>query len=144
MRADRDAQIAEQLQSNVVRMAGSMKRRSKRHRATPAKEKARHSRVDRKALRGVNHAMLEPAESTKQPEVKKPIGDFVQKTAEEVRGEPVKSLVWAFFVGIFLTIFPVGRILGLAIGVVIALIRPILLLLGVVKLCEEIETRRKE
>ena len=53
--------------------------------------------------------MSEPAESTKPPEVKKPIGDFIQKTAEEVRREPVKSMVWAFFIGIFLTIFPVGR-----------------------------------
>ena len=88
--------------------------------------------------------MSEHAESAKQPEVKKPIGDFVQKTAEEVRRQPVKSLVWAFFVGIFLTMFPVGRILRLVTGVVFALIRPILLLLGVVKLCEEIETRRKE
>ena len=88
--------------------------------------------------------MPEPAKSTQPPEVKKPIGDFFQKTAEEVRRQPVKSMVWAFFVGIFLTIFPVGRILGLAIGMVVALIRPILLLLGVVKLCEGIETRRKE
>jgi len=88
--------------------------------------------------------MSEPAEPAKQPEVKKPIGEFVQKTAEEVRREPVKSLVWAFFIGIFLTVFPVGRMVRLAVGVVVALIRPILLVLGLVKLCEEIETRRKE
>ena len=88
--------------------------------------------------------MSEPIEPAKPTEVKKPIGDFVQKTAEEVRRQPVKSLVWAFFVGIFLTIFPVGKIVRLVIGVAVALIRPILLLLGVVKLCEEIETRRKE
>jgi hypothetical protein len=69
--------------------------------------------------------MPEPTEPASQPELQKPIGEFVQKTADEVRKQPVKSLVWAFFVGVF------------------ALIRPILLLLGAVKLCEEIEMRRK-
>ena len=88
--------------------------------------------------------MPKSAKSTKPPEVKTPVGDFVRKTAGEVRRQPVKSLVWAFFVGIFLTIFPVGKILRLAFGVAVALARPLLLLLGAVKLCEEIETRRKE
>ena len=87
--------------------------------------------------------MSEPPEPAKPPEVKKSISELVQKTAEEVRKQPVKSLVWAFFVGIFLAIFPVGRILRLATGVVFGLIRPVLLLLGVMKLCEEMETRRK-
>lgn len=88
--------------------------------------------------------MPDPAESTTPPEAKKPIGDFVQRTTEEVRRQPLKSVGWAFFIGILLTIFPVGRILGLAISVGVALMRPILLLLGAVKLCEEIETRRKK
>ena len=88
--------------------------------------------------------MPKPAQPPRQPEVKKTIGDFVQKTAEEVRRQPVKSLVWAVIVGIFLTIFPVAKILRLAAGVVVALARPVLLLLGAVKLCEEIETRRKQ
>ena len=87
--------------------------------------------------------MPEPTEPARKPELQKPLGDFVQKTADEVRKQPVKSLVWAFFVGIFLTIFPVGRVLRIVFGVVFALIRPVLLLLGAVKLCEEIETRRK-
>jgi RsiW-degrading membrane proteinase PrsW (M82 family) len=60
----------------------------------------------------------------------------VQKTAEEVRRQPVKSLVWAFFVGIFLTVFPVGRIIGLVVGTVFALLRPVLLLLGLMKASE--------
>lgn len=87
--------------------------------------------------------MSEPTEPAKPPEVKKPISDLVQKTAEEVRKEPVRSMVWVFFVGIFLTIFPVGRILRLVVGMLFSLIRPVLLLLGVMKVCEEIEMRRK-
>ena len=87
--------------------------------------------------------MSEPNETTSQPEAIKPVSDFVQKTAEEVRKQPVKSLVWAFFVGIFLTIFPIGRILGLVTGIVFGLLRPVLLLLGLVKISEILAERRK-
>ena len=87
--------------------------------------------------------MSEPIEPEPQPKAKMPVTDFVQKTAEEVRKEPVKSLVWAFFVGIFLTIFPVGRILGLITGIVFGLLRPILLLLGLVKISEIVGDKRK-
>ena len=87
--------------------------------------------------------MPEPIEPAPQPEAKKPVNDFVQKTAEEVRRQPVKSLVWAFFVGIFLTIFPIGRILSLVTSLVFGLLRPVLLLLGVVKISEVINERRK-
>ncbi len=87
--------------------------------------------------------MSEPKETSSQPKTKKPASDFVQKTAEEVRKQPVKALVWAFFVGIFLTIFPVGRILGLVVSMVFGLLRPVLLLLGLVKVSEIFGERRK-
>ena len=87
--------------------------------------------------------MSEPIEPEPQPQAKKPVSDFVQKTAEEVRKQPVKSLVWAFFVGIFLTIFPIGRILALITSIVLGLLRPILLLLGLVKISEVIGEKRK-
>ena len=92
---------------------------------------------------GVNRRMSEPIESEPQPEVKKPVTDFVQKTAEEVRRQPVKSMVWAFFVGIFLTIFPIGGILSLITSIVFGLLRPVLLLLGLVKISEWINEKRK-
>ncbi len=85
--------------------------------------------------------MPEPIEPAPQPEAKKPVTDFVQKTAEEVRRQPVKSLVWAFFVGIFLTIFPIGRILRLVTSIVFGLLRPVLLLLGLVKISEVINEK---
>ena len=87
--------------------------------------------------------MSEPIEPEPQPEAKKPVTDFVQKTADEVRRQPVKSLVWAFFVGIFLTIFPIGRILGLVTGIIFGLLRPVLLILGLVKISEVISEKRK-
>ena len=65
-----------------------------------------------------------------------PVNHLVQKAAEEVRRQPVKSLVWAFFVGIFLTIFPIGRLLRLVSSIVFGLLRPVLLLLGLVKISE--------
>ena len=87
--------------------------------------------------------MSEPIEPEPQPEAKKPVTDFVQKTAEEVRRQPVKSLVWAFFVGIFLTIIPIGRILGLVTSIIFGLLRPVLLLLGLAKFSEILGERRK-
>ena len=87
--------------------------------------------------------MSEPIKPAPHPEAKKPVTDFVQKTAEEVRKQPVKSLVWAFFVGIFLTIFPIGRIFSLVTSVMFGLLRPVLLLLGLVKISEVISEKRK-
>jgi hypothetical protein len=87
--------------------------------------------------------MSEPIEPAPQPEAKKPVNEFIQKTAEEVRKQPVKSLVWAFFVGIFLTVFPIGRMLGLLTGIAFGLLRPILLWLGLVKASEIFNERKK-
>ena len=70
------------------------------------------------------------------------MSDLVQKTAEEVRRQPVKSLVWSFFVGIFLTIIPLGRILSLVTSLVFGLLRPVLLLLGLVKISEILSDKR--
>ena len=86
--------------------------------------------------------MSDPNEPAMNGEAKKPFAELVEKTAAEVRKEPVKSVIWAFFIGIFLTMFPVARIIRIGAGLVLTLLRPVLLLLGVVKLCEEIEERR--
>lgn len=82
--------------------------------------------------------MPEPIKPAPQTEKKMPVNNLVEKAAAEVRRQPVKSLVWAFFVGIFLTIFPVGRILRLVTSIVFGLLRPVLLLLGLVKISEVI------
>ena len=87
--------------------------------------------------------MSESAEPTTPPESQKPLDALVEKAALEVRRQPVKSAVWAFFIGILLAAFPLGRVLGALTTLAFSLLRPVLLLLGVVKVCEEIETRRK-
>ena len=87
--------------------------------------------------------MSEPTEPTEKAAPKKPLRDLVERTATGVQERPVNSVVWAFFIGIFLTIFPLGRIVGAAVSLVLALLRPVLLLLGVVRLFEEVEQRRK-
>lgn len=87
--------------------------------------------------------MKESAPSSLPKEPAQPIHSLVERTASTVRANPVKSVVWSFFVGLLLTIFPVGRLVGIFTGLALALLRPVLLVLGVVKLCEEIEERRK-
>lgn len=88
-------------------------------------------------------SMSEPAEPTTPPETKSPVDALVEKTAGEVRKQPVKSVVWAFFIGVILAAFPLGRVVGGLTNLGFTLLRPVLLLLGVVKICEEIEERRK-
>jgi hypothetical protein len=70
------------------------------------------------------------------------IEDFIGRVGGGVRREPFKALFVAFFFGAILTVFPVGRMISGLSQIVLALIRPILLVLGVVKLAEEIEERR--
>lgn len=132
----------EQLQSSVVSMAGSMERRGSYAVCACAASRAVRELTARGA-RVFYPRMAESKESANESGEKQPIGELVEKTALEVRKQPVKSVVWAFFIGILLTVFPVGRVIGALTGLVFALLRPALLLLGVVKLCEEIEERRK-
>lgn len=58
------------------------------------------------------------------------------------REEPLKCAGIAFVAGILLTILPVGQIVGGLLRLVVGLIRPALLILGVMKVFEEIEKRR--
>lgn len=76
--------------------------------------------------------------------------DFQAKFAEwrdcaekSIREEPTKSALVAFVAGLFLTVLPVGAILGGLVRVALALVRPALLLLGIVKLAEELDKRKK-
>lgn len=85
----------------------------------------------------------ESAEFESTPAAPQPLQSLVDKTAEGVRKNPVRSVVWAFFIGLLLTIFPIGRVLGGITGLGLVLLRPLLLILGAMKLYEEIEERRK-
>ena len=87
--------------------------------------------------------MRASAKSSKPSETPEPPKTLTEKAAEGVRKSPVQSVVWAFFIGLFFTIFPVGRVLGALTSLALALLRPVLVILGAVKLFEEIEERRK-
>ena len=54
----------------------------------------------------------------------------------QIRREPMKAVVLAFGGGFFLCLLPVGRLLGVLIKVSLLLLKPALLILGVVKLLE--------
>ena len=60
-----------------------------------------------------------------------------------VREEPVKAAGLAFAAGLVVAVFPVGRICGSLVRLALALVRPALLVLGFVKLFDEIDRRRE-
>ena len=75
-------------------------------------------------------------------------GDW-RKTAEDLgvraqdfaRKEPAQAVGLAFLAGLVLTVLPVGRLVAVLVRLAFALVRPLLLILGAVKLCEEFEKR---
>ena len=60
-----------------------------------------------------------------------------------VREEPVKAAGYAFVAGLIVAVFPVGRIVAALVRLALALVRPALLVLGFVKMFEEIDRRRE-
>ena len=60
-----------------------------------------------------------------------------------VRDEPVKAAGYAFAAGLVVAVFPVGRICASLVRLALALVRPALLVLGFVKLFDEIDRRRE-
>lgn len=139
-RAERAAQIEEQLQSSVVRIAASIRTASLRPVHDLCASYALHGLTTR-VRRSTPLSMAE--ESAKKAVPNQPIGALVKKTAREVRKQPVKSVLWAFFIGILLTVFPIGRVVGALTSLVFALLRPALLLLGIVKFCEKTGCRKQ-
>jgi hypothetical protein len=73
-----------------------------------------------------------------------PQGTRATLAESALRRQPAKSVVSAFVVGLILSVFPVGRIVGFVVGVALTLLRPILLALGGLKLWEEVEKRQKK
>ena len=73
----------------------------------------------------------------------KNVEDFEHRAHEFVREEPAKAVGIAFVAGLILTILPVGRVVGALVRLSFMLVRPLLLVLGVVKLCEEMEKRNR-
>jgi hypothetical protein len=59
-----------------------------------------------------------------------------QKLENTIRQEPAKSVLLALLAGFVLCILPVGRLIGLFARLLFVLIKPALVVLGVVKLLE--------
>jgi len=64
------------------------------------------------------------------------------RAGKSVREEPMKTAGLAFVAGIFLTVLPVGAILSGIARIAVALVRPALLILGIVKIVEEYDRRK--
>ena len=55
---------------------------------------------------------------------------------EQIRREPMRAVLLGFAGGFFLCLLPVGKLLGVLIKISLLLLKPALLILGVVKLLE--------
>lgn len=71
----------------------------------------------------------------------KTVEDLGSRAQDFVRQEPAQAVGVAFLAGLVLTVLPVGRLVAVLIRLAFALLRPALLILGAVKLCEEFEKR---
>lgn len=67
-----------------------------------------------------------------------------QRTEDYVRDEPTKAVGIALAIGVFLTVVPVFRIVGVLLRLVLALARPALMIFGGLKAYEEITKRYGE
>jgi hypothetical protein len=55
---------------------------------------------------------------------------------EHIRHEPIKAVILAFGGGFFLCLLPVGKLLGFLAKVTFLLLKPALLILGVIKVLD--------
>jgi hypothetical protein len=69
------------------------------------------------------------------------VNDFTTKAQDFAKKEPAQAVGLAFIAGLVLTILPVGRIFAGILRLAFVLIRPALLILGAIKVCEEFEKR---
>lgn len=71
------------------------------------------------------------------------LNDWNERTQKCIRDEPEKAVGIAVLGGVLLTVLPIGRLLGAVVRLAFALARPLLLVLGAVKLYEEFEKKQK-
>ena len=74
---------------------------------------------------------------------RKTVDDLAACTEKFVRHDPAKAMGLALFGGVLLTVLPVGRLISALVRVAFALARPLLLVLGAVKLYEEYQKKQK-
>jgi len=72
-----------------------------------------------------------------------PLRDWCGVAEDCARREPAKCAAIAFLAGFLFTILPVGQILGALLRLALGLIRPVLIVLGAMKVFEEVEKRKQ-
>jgi hypothetical protein len=60
------------------------------------------------------------------------------------REEPLQCLSIAFVIGLVLSILPLGRLVGFVVQLAFSLLRPVLVILGMMKAFEEYDKRRRD
>ena len=70
------------------------------------------------------------------------LDELRERVETYAREEPLKAAGIALAAGVVLSALPIGRVVGGVVRAGLALVKPALLVLGGVKLCEEIERRR--
>ncbi|EDY20929.1 hypothetical protein CfE428DRAFT_1222 [Chthoniobacter flavus Ellin428] len=73
---------------------------------------------------------------------RKAVDDLSSCTEKLVREDPAKAVGIALFAGVLLTVLPIGRLISALVRLVFALARPLLLVLGAVKLYEEFQKKK--
>lgn len=68
---------------------------------------------------------------------------LVNRAESYTKAKPTKALSAAFGLGIIMALFPMGRVIGFVLRLVFALLRPVLLILGVVRVYEEYNSRTR-
>jgi hypothetical protein len=70
------------------------------------------------------------------------IQGLITRAEDCVSKEPLKASLIAFLAGLVFTVLPVGQIVGGMTRLLFALVRPALIVLGAMKVLEEVEKRR--
>jgi len=60
------------------------------------------------------------------------------------REEPLQCLSIAFVVGLLFSILPIGRLVGFVVQLAFSLLRPVLVILGLMKAFEEYDRRQRD
>ncbi len=68
---------------------------------------------------------------------------YTARAEQYAREEPLKAVGIAFVGGLILTVLPITGLIGTLLRVALTLLRPALLILGAIKLYEEVERRQE-
>lgn len=74
----------------------------------------------------------EPISTLERP----PIDQWLDRADDFARREPVKAVTCAFGAGFLVNLLPIGFIVGSLTAIAFAVLRPLLLFLGLMKACE--------